>query len=64
MNTGLSNVNPMALVGNLVGAMVGQMAAGGQEVAWVHSWRCRGVSSNKGRVAVGMVGPLAMQIRE
>ena len=29
MNTGLSNVNPMALVGNLVGAMVGQMAAGG-----------------------------------
>mgnify|MGYP001213094058 CR=1 FL=1 len=29
MNTGLTNVNPMALVGNLVGAMVGQMAAGG-----------------------------------
>ena len=29
INTGLTNVNPMALVGNLVGAMVGQMAAGG-----------------------------------
>jgi len=29
MNSGLTNVNPMALVGNLVGAMVGQMAAGG-----------------------------------
>ena len=29
MNTGMANVNPMALVGNLVGAMVGQMASGG-----------------------------------
>lgn len=29
INTGLTNVNPMALVGNLVGAMVGQMAVGG-----------------------------------
>jgi len=29
LNTGLTNVNPMALVGNLVGAMVGQMAGGG-----------------------------------
>ena len=29
LNSGLTNVNPMALVGNLVGAMVGQMAAGG-----------------------------------
>ena len=29
MNAGLTNVNPMALVGNLVGVMVGQMAGGG-----------------------------------
>ena len=29
VNTGMANVNPMALVGNLVGAMVGQMATGG-----------------------------------
>ena len=29
MKSGLPNVNPTALVGNLLGAMVGQMAAGG-----------------------------------
>ena len=29
INAGLTNVNPMALVGNLVGVMVGQMAGGG-----------------------------------